>query len=79
MRFSLVDVGFSGANEGRDAMSANKAGVGVLVKAVGVGDRCGKGAEDGSGSGTGVFGIVTAIGGPEEWGLEGVGNVLYEA
>ncbi len=79
MRFSLVDVGFSGTNEGRDAMGANEAWVGVMVKAVWGGNGCGKGTEDGSGSGTGVFGVVTAIGGPEERGLEGVGNVLDEA
>ncbi len=52
---------------------------GARGKAVWGGNGCGKGTEDGSGSGTGVFGGVTAIGGPEERGLEGVGNVLDEA
>jgi len=78
MRLSLVDVGFSGANEGWDAVSASQAWVGAMVKAPWVGDGGAEGTEDGGSSGSGVFGVMTAIRGPEERGVESVGNMLEE-
>ena len=76
MGVSLVDVASGCANCEWHMVGAYQAGMCDVVQRERVCDWHAEGAENGSGCGAGVFVVVAAICGPDEWGEECVGNVF---